>query len=174
MSQETVKILQRWGEDVVKDMVAFLDTIGKTNTGQLAKSLRWEVREDGENLIMELKSAPYGEYVRLGVQGAGPFTKPNKAPNSPFKFGTGTGRPGGLRASIDKWVITKGLPGIRDKKGRFIPRKSMVFLISRSIYRFGIRPTNFVFPFFQRQDELTALIGQATANQVIKQIKEAF
>mgnify|MGYP000017545597 CR=1 FL=1 len=173
MAKNIEAIIKKWGDSVTLDMVAFLDTINKTNTGNLAKSLRFEVRRDAEAIIMEFKGANYSEFVRLGVQGIGPGR--NKAPGSPFKFGSGkhTGT-STLRGAIDKWVITKGLGGTRDKKGRFIKRKSLVYLISRSIYRFGIRPTNFVFPFFKRMDELTALIGTGLADEIREQIIEQF
>jgi len=172
VAEDLTSILQKWGDDVVVDMVAFLDTVNKTNTGTLANSLRFEVRRDAEAVVMELKSAPYSEYVRLGVQGAGPGT--NRAPGSPFKFGTGSGKKGGLTASINKWAIQKGLEGTRDKKGRFIKRKSLVFLISRSIYRFGITPTNFIFPFFKRLDELTALVGKELSDEIRDQLIKQF
>ena len=45
--------------------------------------------------------------------------------------------------ALDKWVVRKGLEGVRDKKGRFIPRKSLMFLIARSIKKYGIKPSNF-------------------------------
>jgi len=172
VAKDITSILQKWGDDVVVDIGAFLDTVNKTNTGNLKKSLRFEVRQDAERIVMELKGADYSEYVRLGVQGAGPGK--NRAPGSPFKYGTGSGKKGGLRASINKWAIQKGLDGIRDKKGRFIKRKNLVFLISRSIYRFGITPTNFVFPFFKRLDELTALIGKETAEDIRQQLINQF
>ena len=50
---------------------------------------------------------------------------------------------GSLRGAIDKWVIRKGIPNVRDAKGRFIKRKTMVYLITRSIWNTGLRATNF-------------------------------
>jgi hypothetical protein len=44
---------------------------------------------------------------------------------------------------IDKWVVRKGLKAARDEKGRFIKRKSLVFLIARSIKLYGVAPSNF-------------------------------
>ena len=44
--------------------------------------------------------------------------------------------------SLDKWTIRKGIAP-RDKEGRFIPRKSLNFLIARSIYNKGIKPSLF-------------------------------
>lgn len=164
MSEEKlIEALNNYGELVVNDIVAFLSTINKTNTGTLAKSLNFKARVEGNKIIAELKSVDYSEFVRLGVKGS---ISDLKAPNSPFSFGkTKTRQKNGLTSQIDKWVITKGITGTRDEKGRFIKRKSLVFLISRKIYRFGIKPTNFIFPFFKRLDELTAIIGEVKANE---------
>ena len=175
MANTLEEIIQAWGDDVVRDIGAFLDTVNKTNTGELKKSLRFEVRKNGEVIEMELLSANYGEFVRLGVQGIGPGK--NRAPKSPFKFGKAKGKgrqANGLTTAIDRWTIKKGLQGARNKKGQFIKRKSLVFLISRSIYRFGITPTNFVFPFFKRLDELTALIGKERAQEINDQLIKLF
>jgi len=81
----------------------------------------------------------YGAYNDKGVKGK---KSSSKAPNSPFRFGSGTGRKGGLTRAISKWVRSKGIRG-RDKKGRFITNKSLTFLISRSIYMNGMKPSLF-------------------------------
>jgi hypothetical protein len=44
---------------------------------------------------------------------------------------------------IEKWIKSRGLTG-RDKKGRFIKRKSFAFGIQTNIKKFGIRPSNFL------------------------------
>ena len=49
----------------------------------------------------------------------------------------------GLRAAINKWTVQKSIKGVRDKKGRFLKRKTMQYLITRSIYLAGIKPTYF-------------------------------
>lgn len=166
-----IKSLDAWGELVVSDMVGYLSQINKTNTGNLANSLRVKAREEGELILLEFFGNDYSEFVRLGVQGKDSSAL---APNSPFKFGTGTGKKGGLIAGIDRWVITKGLDGVRDERGRFIPRKNLVRLIARKIYRFGIRPTNFMFPFFQKRDQLDGVIETEFINQIILDIRKSF
>jgi len=46
---------------------------------------------------------------------------------------------------IDKWVRQKqSVKGIRDAKGRFIPRKTLVFLIRRSIGKYGYGGNDFI------------------------------
>ena len=57
--------------------------------------------------------------------------------------------------AFSQWVVRKGLDGVRDKKGRFIKRKSMQYLIARSIYEHGIKPSMFFTkPFNQAFDKL--------------------
>ena len=85
----------------------------------------------------------YGTYVDKGVSGNKKTQKfkdyLGKVISSPYKYTTKQ-PPTGI---IDKWVVRKGLKGSRDKEGRFIKRKSMVFLIARSIKIKGIKSTSF-------------------------------
>lgn len=56
-------------------------------------------------------------------------------------------RPGKMPplAAIDKWSVTKkGLSGIRDEQGRFIPRKTLNYLRARSIGKYGFKGTDFL------------------------------
>ncbi len=43
--------------------------------------------------------------------------------------------------ALEKWIKDRGLQG-RDKKGRFIKRRSFAFAIQANIKKFGIRPSN--------------------------------
>jgi hypothetical protein len=45
--------------------------------------------------------------------------------------------------AIEQWIKNRGLTG-RDKKGRFIKRRSFAFAIQTNIKKFGIRPSNFL------------------------------
>ena len=45
--------------------------------------------------------------------------------------------------SIEQWIRSRGLTG-RDKKGKFIKRRSFAFAIQTNIKKFGIRPANFL------------------------------
>ena len=85
---------------------------------------------------MSFVAEGYAKYVDKGVKGS---KSSAKAPNSPYKY-TSKQPPSGV---IDKWAVRKGLQGVRDEKGRFIKRKSLVFAIARSIKLYGVKPTNF-------------------------------
>lgn len=135
--------LQLLGRDWVRMSRRILDQNNKNATFNLRKSMSYTFAQEEEKVGVSLTfdGAPYWVFVEMGVRG---FVNADKAPDSPFQFGSRSGRPGGLRAAIDKWVIRKGLPNFRDASGRFIPRREQVRQISRKIYMYGIEPTPFV------------------------------
>ena len=149
MLKETEALLNQFGLNVISEARAK----APSTSGELSSSLDYEIVITKDELRVMFNSAPYGKFQDKGVQGKDPSKIKGgfqKAPMSPFKFGSGSGK-GGLRGSIDKWVVRKGLDGVRDAKGRFIPRKSMVYLISRSIYFTGLRPTLFFTTPFEKE-----------------------
>ncbi len=176
-------------KNVIKEMNALgVNTISKAkanleksnSSGALSESLTYDINEkDIDNPILEFYGLEYGKFVDQGVQGNDPQAQPpgalaryNKAPNSPYQFGTGTGS-GSLRGAIDKWVVQKGIPAARDEKGRFIKRKSLVYLMTRSIWNTGIRPTYF----FENAQETASRgiqrkFAKAYAKDIEDQIKE--
>ena len=149
MLKETELRLTAFATNVVSQARNNLTSTGKA--GELSNSLRYEIKYNQGNVEIIFLATDYGKFVDKGVQGANPSKLPprskwfgvNKAPLSPFRFGSGSGRKGGLRGAIDSWVIKKPIMDARNKKGEFIPRKSLVFMISRSIYLSGIKATQF-------------------------------
>jgi len=137
----TEREFKKYGNAVIKEMRKILQEEGKNASGNLSKTMshRFVVGNMFFELVFDL--APYWDFVASGVQGA---VSNKKAPNSPYKFGTGSGPKGKLVPAIDRWTVVKPIKAVRDKKGRFIPRKQLVRAISRSIYMHGIQPTPFV------------------------------
>jgi hypothetical protein len=80
----------------------------------------------------------YGTFQDLGVKGA---RSSSKAPNSPYKFGTGTAPKGMFKTAINAWVIRKGIAPRTN--GKFASRSQMLFNIRRSIFNTGLRPSLF-------------------------------
>ena len=150
MLKETEALLNQFGLNVISDA----KSKAPSTSGALANSLNYEVVITEDELRVIFNSEPYGKFQDKGVQGKDPSKIKGgfqKAPESPFKFGSGSGK-GSLRGGIDRWVVRKGLNNVRDAKGRFIPRKSMVYLISRSIYFTGLRPTLFFTKPFEKEN----------------------
>jgi hypothetical protein len=137
----TQREFKKYGNAVIKEMRKILQEEGKNASGNLSKTMshRFVVGNRFFELVFDL--APYWDYVASGVQGK---VSNKKAPYSPYKFGTGTAPKGKLVPAIDKWTVVKPIKAVRDKKGRFIPRKQLVRAISRNIYMHGIQPTPFV------------------------------
>ena len=172
MLKRTEALLHQFGLNTISEAKAN----APKSSGALADSLKYSVTITEDELIVSFDSEPYGKFQDKGVQGADPSKVKggyNKAPGSPFKFGNGGGSSSGtLRGGIDKWVVRKGLDGIRDDKGRFISRKSMVYLISKSIYFTGLRPTLFFTRPYKRQSaRLESSIAKAMELDYEKEIK---
>lgn len=140
MLSNVEKELKNFAKYVVTKSRMNLRSSNKNSSGSLSKSLDSDVKVSKNSFQLSFIMEEYGVYQDKGVKGK---SSSSKAPNSPFKFGTGTGRKGGLSEGINKWVKRKRFQ-FRDKKsGRFLSYDSTAFLISRSIYQKGIAPSLF-------------------------------
>jgi hypothetical protein len=163
---KTSKVIAAYGKRLAKGISIELEAMGKVATGNLRDSVKFELGENTEAYIdfgISFGDAFYWDYVFQGVKGA---ISDAKAPDSPFQFGSGTGGTG-MRGAIDRWTVIKGLQGTRDLSGRFVPRKSMVYAISRSIYLKGIAPTDYISkPFDTLTKQFEPKIQQAFADDM--------
>ena len=140
MLSNVEKELKNFAKYVVTKSRMNLRSSGKSSSGDLSKSLDSNVKVSKNSFELSFLMEEYGVFQDKGVKGK---SSSAKAPNSPFKFGTGTGRKGGLSEGINKWVKRKRFQ-FRDKKsGKFLSYDSTAFLISRSIYHKGIAPSLF-------------------------------
>ena len=140
---QTTKTLEKIGKMWRKNARISLRKQDKVNTGALYDSMPVTVGQNQYAIYVDITpTVNYWEFVDKGVQGASRNIFPRQS-ESPFKYGSGKGGRG-LRGAIDKWVLQKGLGGTRDAQGRFTPRKSLVFLITRAIWNRGLKPTFFL------------------------------
>ena len=95
----------------------------KVASGKLRDSISVKVVKvnEGESIIQVL-TAEYAQWVQSG-----------RLP----------GKKGIPVDALEKWIKERGLTG-RDKKGRYIKRRSFAFAIQSNIKKFGIRPSNFL------------------------------
>tara|TARA_R110000822_G_C15152590_1_gene477386 strand:- start:133 stop:669 length:537 start_codon:yes stop_codon:yes gene_type:complete len=155
------KHLEAFKKYVIQQSKSNLTKNGKKATGNLYNSIDAESKVSQNSFELDFLMEQYGEFVDLGVKGK---TSSSKAPNSPFKFGTGSGRKGGLTQGIDKWVKLKGIQFKDKKTGRFLSYQSTAFLITRGIYNKGIKPTLFFTKPFEKgfkrlDDEMIEAFG---------------
>jgi len=133
------KVLDTFGKKVVQTARGILNAKGKNASGSLGSSLGYFLKVyDSGAVDMSFVAEGYAQFVDKGVKGS---KSSAKAPKSPYSFKP-TSKIANIGA-IDKWVVRKGIKGARDEKGKFIPRKSMVFLIAKNIKLYGMKPSNF-------------------------------
>lgn len=116
----------------------------------LYNSIKGEAKAMPNSFYLNISMEEHGQYLDQGVKGKNSSAK---APNSPFKFGSGKGKKGGLTQGIDRWVRARRFQ-FRDKKsGKFMSYESTAFLITRSIYSKGTKPSLFFTKPFQKYFE---------------------
>jgi len=81
---------------------------------------------------MEFTMEDYGVFQDAGVSGT------KKKYNTPYSYKS---KMPPVKA-FDKWIVRKGLAP-RKSGGQFTSRKSLAFLIARSVFRNGIKPSLF-------------------------------
>jgi len=137
--KNTRKALKTFAESVVRESKNIARKKFENTTGNLEGSIGYvlNVYENSFNLEFTLAAdkdgVPYGSFVDLGVRGSKSNYLANA--NSPYKF---SGNKKSIPPNVlDKWIVRKKIAP-RDKQGRFLTRKTIKFLIARSIYEKGI------------------------------------
>jgi hypothetical protein len=165
-------VLDTFGKRVIQQSKSNLTKLDKKDSSKLYNSLRFEVSEHKKSFSLSIQMEDYGQFVDKGVRGK---KSSKKAPRSPFKFGSGTGKRGGLTSGIDSWVRRKRFQFKDKKTGKFLSYKSTAFLITRSIYNTGLETTNFFTkPFENEFKKLPNEVIKAYGLEVNQLMKLAF
>jgi hypothetical protein len=144
--QEVQKALERFRNHVISVSKRNLTNKGKNVSKKLYNSIKGDVKAMPNSFSLQFYMEDYGAFQDLGVQGK---TSSVKAPNSPFKFGRGTGKAGGLTEGIREWVKKRRFQFKDKKTGKFLSYESTAFLITRGIYNKGMKPSMFFTKPFQ-------------------------
>jgi hypothetical protein len=129
---ELNKALEDFKKYVIKQSRANLSKMKKNSSRKLYDSLKGNVEKKREDYQVVFQMNLYGEFQDKGVSGK------KKRYNTPYSYTTKMPPP----SKLDKWMVRKGIAP-RDKHGKFISRKSLQFLIARSIFKNGIKPSLF-------------------------------
>ncbi len=132
--------LNNFAKYVIKQSRANLTRGKKNSSKELYNSLDYNLNVSKNSFSLELLMADYGVFQDKGVSGV------KKKYNTPYSYTTKMPPP----SKMDKWIVKKGLKGIRGKDGKFIKRKSLQFMIARSIFNNGIKPSLFFTKPFQK------------------------
>ena len=125
--------LNKFAKYVIQQSKSNLTKSKKNASKELYNSLGYDIKVSKNSFQLEFLMEDYGIFQDKGVSGV------KKKYDTPYKYTNKMPPP----SKMDKWIVRKGLKGTRDKKGRFISRKSLQFMIARSIYNNGIKPSLF-------------------------------
>lgn len=129
---ELQKVLNRFRDAVISQSKRNLTRLKKNSSKKLYNSIKGKVKANPNSFSMEFTMEDYGIYQDKGVSGI------KKKYNTPYSYKSKMPP----SKAFDKWIVRKGLSP-RDSSGKFSKRKSLSFLIARSVYRNGIKPTMF-------------------------------
>jgi hypothetical protein len=138
--KEVEKILNKFAKYVIQQARTNLTRSKKNSSKKLYDSLEYRINRYKDSIDLLFNMEEYGFFQDLGVSG-----KKNKY-NTPYSYRSKMPPP----KAFSQWVIRKGLKGVRDKEGKFIPRKSLQYLIARGVFNNGIKPSFFFTKPFQR------------------------
>lgn len=131
----------------------FKGTGNKVASGKLRDSIQVVTKKvNDEETVIQVISEAYAQWVQSG-----------RLP----------GKKGVPITAIEKWIKERGLTG-RDKRGRFIKRRSFAFAIQSNIKKFGIRPSNFLdvaLEMIANDPKIMELIGDEAYEDLINLIE---
>jgi hypothetical protein len=164
--EEIDKALQRFVKYVTSQSKANLTRKDKNVRGKLYNSIKGNAKVSENSIEVSFEMEDYGTFQDLGVKGK---SSSQKAPNSPYRFGTGSGKKGGLTEGTKQWVKDKRIQFQDTESGRFMSYDQTAFLIARSVYHKGITASRFFSkPFEKGFERLPEEIVEAYALDVEK------
>lgn len=173
---ETEKALTKFAKYVKTQAKTNLTRKNVKDTGKLHQSIDYDLNVSDNSFSLAFLMEDYGMFKDLGVQGK---TSNVLAPNSPYKFGSGRGKKGGLSNAILEWVKRNKIQFRDLDSGKFTSYKSTAFLISRAIYHRGLRETKFITKPFEKgferlPDQLVEAFGLDVDNFLKYTINENY
>jgi hypothetical protein len=133
MLENVQQELNRFAKYVVAQSRANLTRQKKNASKQLWQSIDYDLKVSKNSFQLEFLMEDYGIFQDKGVSGT------EKKYNTKYSYTNKMPPP----SKLDKWIVKRNLKGVRGKDGKFISRKSLQFMIARSIYRNGIKPSLF-------------------------------
>jgi hypothetical protein len=130
--KQTQKAIDAFREYIIKQARTNLTKSKKNVSKDLYNSINGVTKAFPNSIQVQFEMEDYGVFQDKGVSGT------KKKYNTPFSY-TSKRPP---RKTLEEWVSKRRFQ-FRDEKGRFMSYKTMAFLIQRSIYEKGIKPSLF-------------------------------
>ena len=169
------RYLNSFGKQVVNRAKGNLQKAKGGGTA-LENSIAFSVIEKDGDLTVRFTMASYGKFVDKGVSGTEVSRSfkdyKGKTLKSPFGYRKAKGHSQPPTKALDKWIVKKGIAP-RDKEGKFMSRKSIKFLIARSIGKKGIQGISFFQkPLMLGMKQFSSKFGKAIADDIIDNLRQ--
>ena len=133
---ETKIALEKFAKKIIRYSKSNLKKQKKNASGNLANSLKSNIHVSKNSVEFDILAADYADFVDKGVNGL----KQKHGSNYSFR----KGHPNkDMLTSLDKWAKKRGFAP-RDKNGNLIPRPSLQFMLAKSIFNKGMKPSLFI------------------------------
>jgi len=182
------RYLNSYGKEVINKSKSNLRSAGKGG-GELESSLKFKVVKSGTGFNVQFYMADYGTFVDKGVKGAGGEIKSGdhkgkwggrryfttwegQRKDSPYQYGTGTGKKGGMRKGIGSFIRKKGLQP-RSEGGQYMTTAGLSIAIMKVLWIKGIHGISF----FQKalglgSEDFAERVLEATAKDIAENMEE--
>jgi len=138
------RYLESFGKQVVNRAKGNLQKAKKG--GALENSIKFKVINTDDGFTVQFYMDSYGTFVDKGVSGTKVKRSfkdyKGKTLETPYSYKNRAGHSQPPSKALDKWVVKKGIAP-RDASGKFMKRKTITFLIARSIGKKGIQGISF-------------------------------
>ena len=167
------KALNKFAKDVIKQSRTRL-TKQKINASKdLYNSLDYKLKISPNSFELSFSMEDYGKFINDGVKGAEEdrTKKPKlRLGDKKFKYKKGKeNKPS--HKHFDKWTIKKGIAP-RSSSGQFLTRRGLTEAISYSVWRRGIKTTEFfTIPFEQQFKKLPNEIAEAYGLDLVQLLR---
>jgi len=132
MLDNVQEVLDEFKAYVIQQAKSNLTRMKKNSSKTLYNSIDGFVKKYKNSISIYFEMEDYGFYQDQGVSGT------KKKYDTPYSYKSKMPPP----TKLDKWIVRKGIAP-RKQGGQFVSRKSLQFLIARSIYTNGIKPSLF-------------------------------
>lgn len=139
-ANKTKTAIEQFSKYVVQQARTNLTKQDRNVSRKLYDSIGYDLKVGPRSFELNFLMEEYGQFQDQGVKGK---LSASKAPRSPFRFGSGTGKKGGLTKGIRQWVEARRFQFKDRETGRFLSYEQTARAITRSIYNKGMKPTMF-------------------------------
>lgn len=189
LTDKIIEVFNIWGKDLVEDTKTAIDTAisadGGGQTSNLSGSVNYKVLNQGGNISFQLTMNDYWDYQDKGVNGTdvnhgSKYKFKGKNINQKAILAFVTARHMKIELTpknkeLNKSLRTKGIRQQHKKLSIEQRKKTLAFIIGRSVAKKGIEPLRFMEKVItqDRLDQLKAMLAPVIKDEFLLEIESA-